>query len=148
EEEIAVLRESVRIAEASAHAMVEHARLGVAQSEVYGQMLLAQIRQHALEPYLAWCPGGWGEPKHRYTTPPPGMVERGLHVCGEIGRLVRGYGAQIAEPLVIGSPSPQAREIFELNTVIFQRACELMRPGTTFGELEDATKEVAKGTGY
>jgi Xaa-Pro dipeptidase len=148
EEEIDMLRQAVRVAEASAIAMVEHARPGVAQAEVFGQMLLAQMRLLSQEPMLAWCPGGWGEPKHRYTTPPPGLVLSSMHVSCEIGPSVRGYGCQIAEPLVVGPVPQQAREIFELNQAVFQRSCELLRPGATWREVEEGARAVAQGTKY
>jgi Xaa-Pro aminopeptidase len=146
--ELDVLRESVRVGEASANAMLEHARIGALQAEVHGLMLLEQMKHGVSQAGAAWCPGGWGEPKHRYTQSPPGRIEPGLYVCTEIMAQVRGYGAQIAEPLVIGEPTDEAYQTFELNQRIIARAMELMRPGNTWGQVEEGTAEVLQGTGF
>lgn len=148
EAELQVMREAVKIAEASARALAEHARAGAPQAEVFAQMLLAQMRAGATEVMTSWCGGRWGEHKWRYVTPPPGAIEPSWYVSTEIGPALRGYNCQISEPVVVGTPDPEAVDIFELGKAAFTRLCELMRAGSTWGEVEDGVAALARGTGF
>jgi Xaa-Pro dipeptidase len=148
EEEIARLAASVRVAERAVEAMVHESASGVAQAEVFGQMLLAEVRAGADELHLAWCPGRWAEHRHRYVTTPPGRLEPGVYVSVELMPEIRGYQAQVAQPLVVGSPADRALEIFELNAAAFDLACRLLRPGARWGEVEREVRSLADGTPY
>jgi Xaa-Pro aminopeptidase len=149
EEELDVMREAVRVAEASARALAEHARAGALQADVFGQAMLAQMRGGAEEQSLSWCAGRWGELKWRYTSPPPGEIgPDGWYILTEIGPSVRGYNCQISEPFVVGRADPQTREVWELNAAAFSRACALMKTGATWDAVEEGVKEVGRGSGY
>ncbi|WP_020389741.1 M24 family metallopeptidase [Kribbella catacumbae] len=145
-EEISRLAASVRVGEASLEAMAETAREGVVQAEVFGQMLLAQVRAGADVLHIAWAPGPWGEMRHRYVTTPPGVLERGTYVATELMPEIRGYQAQVAQPMVVGPPTARALEIFERNAEAFDVALEVMRPGKRWGDVFAAVESVA-GTG-
>ncbi|MBV9329747.1 MAG: M24 family metallopeptidase [Chloroflexi bacterium] len=149
EEELEVMRRAVEVAEASARAIAEHARAGAPQAEVFGQGILAQMRGGAEEQMLSWCAGRWGEPKWRFTSPPPGQIgAESWYILTEIGPSLRGYHCQISEPIVVGQLDPQTREVWELNAAAFRRACELMRSGATWDAVEDGVKNVGRGSGY
>jgi Xaa-Pro dipeptidase len=134
-EEIERLRASVRIGEESLAAMAASASVGERQLEVYGQMLLAQVRAGADKLHVAWCPGEWGQPRHRYVSPPPGALTRGLHVSTELMPEVRGYQAQVAQPMVVGDPTARALEVFERNAVAFDAGLAALRPGRRWGDV-------------
>ncbi|MBV8714763.1 MAG: M24 family metallopeptidase, partial [Chloroflexi bacterium] len=149
EEELEVMRRSVRVAEASAAAIAEHARGGALQADVFGQGILAQMREGAEEQSLSWCAGRWGEMKWRYTSPPPGEIAAdSWYILTEIGPSVRGYNSQISEPFVVGRMDPQTSEVWELNAAAFTRACTLMKTGATWDAVEEGVKEVGRGSGY
>jgi len=148
EEEIDVIRRSVEIAEASADALAEHARSGVSEAEVYAHMMFEQHRAGAESAHVAWVGGMWGQPKPRTVGPPPYQIQTGWFVTNEIEPMVHGYTCQIDQPLSVG-PAPQAaRDLFAMGKEAFERACEVMRPGTTWGEVEEQTRALAKGTRY
>lgn len=137
-EEIERLGATVRIGEASLEAMAATAAAGIDQAEVYGQMLLAQVRAGADELHVAWCPGFWGDKRHRYVTTPPGVLESGLYVSTELMPEIRGYQGQVAQPMVIGEPNAQAREVFERNGAAFDAGLAAMQPGKRWGDVFDA----------
>lgn len=145
EEEIQRLAASVKVGEASLEAMVAAAGEGIAQSEVFGQMLLAQVRAGADKLLVAWCPGPWGAPRHRYISTPPGELSLGLYVSTELMPEIRGYQAQVAQPMVIGEPSARAREIFERNSAAFDAGLSVMRPGRPWGDVFAAVDAAAGG---
>lgn len=135
EEELRRLRSSVRIGESSLEAMTASAGVGVLQREVYGQMMLAQVRAGADKLHAAWCPGAWGSKRHRYVSPPPGTLEPGVYVSTELMPEVRGYQAQVAQPMVIDEPTARALEIFEANALAFDAALAAIRPGQRWGDV-------------
>ncbi len=148
QEEIGRIAAAQRIAERSAARMLEVAAEGIAQAEVFAQMLAAQVQAGADGLYIAWAPGQWGEHRHRYVTTPPGVLSRGTYVTVELMPDIRGYQGQVCQPFVIGEPASEAAEIFHLNGLAFDRAMELLRVGNTFGEIEDGVRSVADGTQY
>jgi Xaa-Pro aminopeptidase len=145
-EEIARLAASVRLGEASVEAMAATAGAGVPQAEVFGQMLLAQVRAGADALHVAWAPGFWGDARHRYVTTPPGLLRPGTYVSTELMPEIRGYQAQVAQPMVIGRPCARAREIFDRNAAAFDAALAALRPGRSWGDVLAAV-EAAAGSG-
>lgn len=144
EEEISRLAASVRIGEVSLEAMAASAGTGVHQAEVFGQMLLAQVRAGADELHVAWCPGMWGELRHRYVTTPPGVLTPGTYISTELMPEIRGYQGQVAQPMVIGEPNAQAVEVFETNCAAFDAGLAALKPGNRWGDVFAA---VAAATG-
>jgi Xaa-Pro dipeptidase len=144
-EEIARLAASVRVGEASLEAMAAAAGADVTQAEVFGQMLLAQVRAGADELHVAWAPGRWGEARHRYVTTPPGLLQPGTYVATELMPEIRGYQAQVAQPMVIGQPTERASEIFDRNMAAFDAALGAMRPGRKWGDVFAAVSAAADG---
>ena len=92
--------------------MLDVAAEGIAQAEVFAQMLAALVQAGADGLYIAWAPGQWGEHRHRYVTTPPGVLSRGTYVTVELMRDIRGYQGQVCQPFVIGEPTSEAAEIF------------------------------------
>jgi Xaa-Pro dipeptidase len=148
DEEIQRLAGALRVAERSVEAMGDTAAAGIAQAEVFAQMLVAQVRAGADELHVAWAAGKWGEDRHRYHTTPAGTLSAGTYVSVELMPEIRGYQAQVAQPLVVGEACAQAREIFEINARAFDLALGALRPGTTWGEVDDAVTALAEGTPY
>jgi Xaa-Pro dipeptidase len=138
DEEISRLAATVGVGEQSLEAMAAAADVGVSQAEVFGQMLLAQVRAGADELHVAWCPGRWGAPRHRYVTTPPGVLTSGLYVSTELMPEIRGYQGQVAQPMVIGEPDARALEVFDRNAAAFDAGLAAMRPGRRWGDVFDA----------
>lgn len=146
-EEIAVLRRSVEVAEASAQALVDHARPGVPAAEVYAQMIAAQLRHGAEAAHVAWVGGPWGERKGRHVGAPPGVLAPGWLMNNELEPSILGYTCQVDAPVCVGPAPTEAREAFEVGQQAFLRACELMRPGATWQEVAEGTAATANGSG-
>ena len=142
EEELAFIRDAVRIAEIGGAALLREARAGVAQGNVFAAMSTDMLKAGAGEgTMLSWCAGPWGEHKWRYTAPPPGLVGQSWFIDTEIGPTRRGYNSQTEDPLVVGPVNDEAQAIWDLGKEAFYRLCESMKPGATWGE---ATREVKK----
>jgi Xaa-Pro aminopeptidase len=147
QEEIEILRESVRIAEVAAAALEAHAVVGATEASIYGAMLQAQAECGAF-PHVAWQGTAWGTPARRIVGPPPQVIRSGWVVNNEIEPAVRGYTSQIDQPVFVGPIPSLANELFELGKGAFERACQVMRPGASWGEVIDAVEALASGTEY
>lgn len=148
EEEIEAIRQAVKLAEASADAMVEHARPGVKEAEVFAHMVFEQIRRGSEDYHIGWKGSVWGEPSPRYLGAPAGTIQPGWFIENEIIATVHHYASQICQPVSVGPAPAAARELFEMGKAAFVRASELMRPGATWGEVERGVRAVARGTKY
>lgn len=148
EQEIEAIRRSVQIAEASADALAEHARPGVAEAEVFAHMVFEQLRHGADAAHVAWVGGPWGQRAPRCLGAPPGVMQTGWFVNNEIEPSVRGYTCQIDQPVSVGPAALEAKDMFEVGKVAFERACEVMKPGVTWGEVERQVKATAKSAAY
>ena len=147
EEEIEAIRSGVQIGEASAVAMAEHARPGVTQADVYAHMVFEQVRRGG-DPHIAWSGGPWGKPGKRFESAPTGVIEDGWCITNEIGPGYKGYWSQICQPVIVGSVPPLAQDLFDLGKIAFEKSLELMRPGTSWGEIIDGVEALGKGTKY
>jgi Xaa-Pro aminopeptidase len=147
DEEVGILRESVRIAEASAAALQAHAVPGATEASVYAVMMQAQAERGAF-PHVAWQGTSWGTPARRTVGPPPQVIHSGWVINNEIEPGVRGYTAQIDQPLFVGPAPALAAELFELGKKAFEHACQVMCPGATWGDVIDQVEALAAGTEY
>jgi Xaa-Pro aminopeptidase len=142
EAELDVIREAVHIAEAGGAALARETRAGRAQADVFAAIWTDMLKAGAGDgTMLSWCGGPWGQPKWRFTTPPPGPVGDSWYIDTEIGPTFRGYNCQTEDPIVVGPVNDEARAIWDLGKEAFFRLCEAMKPGATWGE---ATREVKK----
>jgi Xaa-Pro dipeptidase len=144
DEEIAVIQNSVAAGERLAERIHLELKPGRSQATVYATALLSLSETL---PMLAWCPGQWGEPRTRFVGPPPGAVEDGLYISTEIAVPVRGYLGQVAQCYVVGAPNEQAARLFDVNLRAFEAARSAMRPGATWGDVVEAAKSSASGSG-
>jgi Xaa-Pro aminopeptidase len=128
--------------------MVEHARPGVPEREVFAHMAFEQLRRGSEIYHIAWKGAVWGEPAARMLGAPEGIIRTGWFIENEIVATVNNYGCQICQPVCVGPAPAAATEAFKLGKAAFERATEIMRPGVTWGEVEREVRAVAKGTGY
>jgi Xaa-Pro aminopeptidase len=144
ESEIAVLQRSVDIGEVCFETMLEQAHQGVAEADIYAQMVLTQIRLGA-EAHIGWGAGPWGKPLERAVAAPAGTLQPGWVIKNEVEPGVRGYTCQVDQPAIVGPIPPEAQELFDLGAAAFSRACQVMKPGATWREVWRGAKAVAQG---
>ncbi len=59
-------------------------------------------------------------------------------LTNEIEPAVQGYTCQVDAPVCVGPAPADAQALLELSRAAFERACALMRPGATWGEVVEA----------
>lgn len=147
-EEIQALQRAVGYAERSVEAMVANARSGVRASSVYAKMMAAQLEAGSQYAYIVWRSGQWGGKAPRHTATPTGTIADGWFLNNEIAASDLNYGCQIGQPVSIGPAQTKATELFEAGKAAFQKACEVMRPGARWVDVEEAVKATSAGSPY
>lgn len=131
-EEIALLRKSAELTKAMAAALVESARPGVPEYEIYANMLHASLSRGG-EEEMIWMSSGQKPPPHGKR--PPSAVrklEQGDIVVVEYHARYKGYltGAELSVSL--GEPSSKYQEIYRICVASQKAGIAEMRPGNPF----------------
>ncbi len=139
EEEIDFVRKGVEIAETTMQAVIDYAREGVAEREVFARMLYANAAAGgSFQPMFGWISGPFGNTYHRVEQPSFRNFQRGdaLHI--EIEGRWGGYIAQIDQCFSIGPANQDYKDGVKLAFEAFDRVLDKMKPGVTVGELLEA----------
>ncbi|HEY7065795.1 MAG TPA: M24 family metallopeptidase [Chloroflexota bacterium] len=144
EEEIAFLRKGCEVAETTLRAVVEHARAGVAEREVFAQMLYANAAAGgSFQPMFGWTSGPLGNTYHRVEQPSFRTLKAGDVIAIEIEGRWGGYVAQIDETFSIGPAHQELKDGLKLAWESFNRAFAALKPGVTVRELVGAADMTA-----
>ena len=136
EEEIDFLHKGTQIAEKVIRTIVNHARRGVAEREVYGHMMYTSaVEGGSFTPMFGWGSGPVGNTYHRVELPSFRKFENGDVLGIEIEGRWGGYIAQIDQAFSIGAAPQDLKDGMQLIFESFNRVMEAMKPGVTVGEL-------------
>lgn len=149
EEEIAMLERSVALSERALDAMVETARPGVRESEVYAEMIAAMVRDGGeLPTMISWFSGPPGARAQRLTMASERRITSPWYITQECEGRYAGYVSQRMQPLFIGKVPEELRAGFEAQKRALFACWEMLKPGTTFRELMATAERAGDGTGF
>ena len=147
-EEIKLLRRSAEIAEMMAARMIADARPGANEKLIYADMIHTLLENGGELPTMLIFAGGKGL-AHGQFVPTDKLLRKGDLLVNEIQATYAGYGAQIVQPVAIGTPPKGYERLLEASRTCFDNVVDKMRPGVTLGELMDAytstIQKVGKG---
>jgi len=139
DEEIACLRRGAEIATAGIERMIEVARPGVPEAELYASVMERMLELGSEYYPVALYSSPLGEPSLRYEDPPPleRMLQRGYLLTHETAAVWGGIIAQELQPILLGRLPEQWKPVVELQTELYWAGLERMLPGHPFHELID-----------
>jgi Xaa-Pro aminopeptidase len=141
EEEIEFLRKGTAISDRVLGAIVESARPGVPEREVWARMLRAYGEAGgSFEPMFGWITGPQGNVYHRIEQPTFRKFRRGDQLTVEIDGRWGGYIAQIDQTFALGRASQDLKDGMKLAYESYNRAVAAMRPGVTVRELMEVSR--------
>jgi Xaa-Pro dipeptidase len=147
-EEVSMLEHSAAIVEKTIDAMVENARPGVSEKELYGAMVHTMLANGGELPTLFFLSAGPGLTSSSFV-PTDYRIQKGDRIIDEIEAKYGGYAAQAVCPVVIGTPDDEYARMVEISRACFDAIVHAMRPGVTFGTLFEVytrtVEEVGKG---
>jgi Xaa-Pro aminopeptidase len=146
EEEIEFIRKGTEVAEKTMRAVVEHARAGVPEREVFGWIMYANAAAGgSFPPMIGWISGPLGNTYHRLEQPSFRTFQPGDVLVAEMEGKWGGYAAQVDQTFSIGAADQDLKDGMKLAWESFDRVLEAMKPGVTVGELVKAGRVVGMG---
>jgi Xaa-Pro aminopeptidase len=146
-EEISFLERSAAIIEKTIETMVETARPGVCEKEVYGAMIHAMLSNGGELPTLFFLSAG-AEITNSSFVPTGYVIRSGDRIINEIEAKYGGYAAQAVSPMTLGEPKPDYAEMIEISRACFDAILNAMKPGVTFGSLFDLYRDTVEKRGH
>lgn len=137
-EQIECLRRGATIAAAGIAEMVEAARPGVPEAELYARVMERMLSLGSEYYPLALSPGPLGESAPRLENPPPDRVLRaGYLITHETDAVWGGLIAQEMQPILLGPVPDEWQRVVDLQRDLFDAGLERMKSGTAFGDFVD-----------
>jgi len=145
EEELEVYKWSANIGEQMCQAMLDTARAGVRESEVYSAAVATSAKYAGITSVLLMGSGpeyvGWGAPAWTYRPEEPRILEEGDILLSEV---FSGFGmleSQCQPAIAIGKIHPDFEVAAKIARKSYENGVAMLRDGVTFGEVVEAMNE-------
>ncbi len=147
--EVERITEACRIADAALAAVAPTLGSGRTETEVRNELEIVMRELGASGPsyetIVATGPTNAALPHHR---PTPVAIETGHTVIIDVGALVDGYHSDMTRSYVIGEPSAEQQQLYDLVLTAQQAGVAAVRPGITSDELDGVCRSVIADAGY
>jgi len=146
EEELVCMERATEMVELGIKAVIDAARPGVPDHEVYAALYHAMMKAGSEVPIMVLWGSGPGSVRDAFL-PTRRPLQRGDMLSNEIEAKYVGYVSQRVQPMVLGEAAPGLLDAMDKQRVVFEAARERMKPGTSFGELKTVIDQVAADIG-
>jgi len=145
-EEVSLLERSAGIIEKVIETMVQTARPGVSEKELYGAMVHAMLSNGGELPTLFFLSAG-PDISNSSFVPTDYVIQNGDRIINEIEAKYAGYAAQAVSPMVVGKPKEDYEAVIQISRACFEAILDEMKPGVRFGSLFDTYRETVEQRG-
>jgi len=145
-EEVSLLERSAGIIEKVIETMVQTARPGVSEKELYGAMIHAMLSNGGELPTLFFLSAG-PDISNSSFVPTDYVIQNGDRIINEIEAKYAGYAAQAVSPMVVGKPKEDYEAMIQISRACFEAILDEMKPGVRFGSLFDTYRETVEQRG-
>lgn len=139
DEEIAFVRRSADMAAEGLDELIKLARPGIDAGAFYADIMarLLELRSEYYPVAISLDPIGTVSPK-RYRNPPlRKRLEKNALITNEVNAVAGAQLTQVCQPVLLGSIPPEWKPVIEAQREVYQAGLELMKPGMTFGALNE-----------
>jgi Xaa-Pro aminopeptidase len=139
DEEIAFVRRSATVASAGVDELIKLARPGVDAAVLYADVTarLLELRSEYYPLALTLDFVSTPKPK-RYTNPPIGKpLEANSLINNEVNAILGAQLTQVCQPILLGQIPDSWKPVIELQKEVYEAGLTLLKPGTTFGALQE-----------
>lgn len=151
EEEIAVLRHSALIGEAMVQAMIDTARPGVSEAEIYAAGMSAALSRGTIIPWMHMCSGPdnvrFGPPAWGYRAMKPRMLLENDFVAAEVFCNFGMRCTQHQVSLVIGEAHKDTKRAALVARACYEAGLKALRHKATFGDVVEAMMAPVEAAG-
>jgi Xaa-Pro aminopeptidase len=150
--EIALIRESIRVADLGAAAAIAAIRPGIRETEVAAEAVYAMRRNGSeFEPFIPLVASGANTSLFERVATEK-VIQRGEMVILDLGAVVKGYTADLGRTVFCGDatcePSPEQKAIYRATYLALQEAKKIVRPGVTCAQIDARAREVITDAGW
>ena len=148
-EEIEFVRRCAEVASAGSEELIKLARPGVDAGVFYSDVLakMLALRSEYFPMTLTIDSLNTSKPK-RYTNPPIGRrLEAGALITSEINAIIGAQLTQVCQPVLLGKIPDAWKPVIALQREVYQAGLQMIKPGVTFGALEDFVKDFGTKSG-
>ena len=148
-EEIQFVRRSAEVAAAGLDELIRLARPGVDAGVFYSDVLAKMLALCSEYFPIALTIDAIDMAKpHRYTNPPIGRrLEAGALITSEINAIMGAQLTQVCQPVLLGKIPEPWKPVIALQREVYEAGLEMIKPGVTFGALEDFVKGLGAKSG-
>ena len=146
-QEIALIREAIRISEESLTGLLDEIRIGMDETEVAFCLECLMREKGDGPPSFVGLSSGENTSVQHYR-PGRRALKRGDFLLIDFGAQHKGYSADITRTFAVGEPSAKMREIYD---VVLRANCagiEALKPGTSARLCDTAAREVVAASSY
>jgi Xaa-Pro aminopeptidase len=139
DEEIAFVRGSAGVASAGVDELIDIARPGIDAAVLYADVTarLLELRSEYYPLALTLDSVSTPKPK-RYTNPPIGRrLEANSLINNEVNAILGAQLTQVCQPILLGQIPEEWKPVIELQKEVYEAGLTLLKPGTTFGALQE-----------
>ena len=133
------MRRSAEVAAAGLDELINLARPGADAGVLYADVLakMLELRSEYFPMTLTIDSIDATKPR-RYTNPPIGRrLEAGALITNEINAIVGAQLTQVCQPVLLGKIPDAWKPVIELQREVYEAGLQMIKPGVTFGALED-----------
>jgi Xaa-Pro dipeptidase len=146
DEEISFLERSATITERTIDTMIQTARPGVSEKELYGAMVQSMLANGGDLPTLFFLSAGPDITNSSFV-PTDYRIQKGDRIVNEIEAKYGGYAAQAVSPVVVGKAAEDYKQMVNLSRTCFDAILRAMKPGITFGAVFDTYRQTVEQEG-
>ena len=136
-EEQRMIEKAAEIADAGIEAMLQTARPGATEIEVYAKIVERMLVEGSERFLMIYWTSGPVPTHVQLFAPPNRPLEKGDLIITEITPRYGGYVAHPHQPVSIGKPLPEYQEMFDLLRKTRDEALAKLKPGVTMREQEE-----------
>lgn len=149
EDEIAAMRQAVRIAEEAFRATLARFRVGMTEQQLAAE-LVVQLLRHGSAPELPFQPIVAAGPNgaNPHATPTERPIQPGDLVIIDWGANYRGYFSDLTRTLAVGEVEAEMERIAAIVAQANEAGRAAVRPGLPAGQVDAAARQVIATAGY
>lgn len=150
EEEIEMLRKAVLIGDKMMQTLVDTAKPGVVEHEVYANVMHELLRHGGEQPTLFLWSAGKDPAVHPGMFPENRRLEKGDIIITEYHSKYAGYHGHHERTISLGRPEKRRKELYEIGLECYQATMEGLKPGVHLNDVQHIIRRplVKHGVAY
>ena len=148
ETEIDLIRTACSIASKSFEQTLPFIRAGRTESEVAAELVYTMQKNGATGPAFRTIVGAGPNSAEPHYTAGPREIRKGDLIVIDFGALFKMYHSDVTRTVVVGDPSPEQREMYDVVRRAQDAAMEKLRPGIKGKSVDAAARKLIDSTKY